>query len=711
MLERKCQVFEIAKKTFQWGDNTVTIETGEIARQATGSVVVTMDDTVVLATVVAAKNPKPGQDFFPLTVDYIEKFYAAGRIPGGFFKREGRPTEREILICRLIDRPVRPLFPEGFYNEVQVAVQVMSSNPEVESDIPAMIGASAALALSGIPFDGPIGAARVGYIDGQYVLNPSTTQIESSKLDLVVAGTDAAVLMVESEAHELPEDVMLGAVVFGHEQMQVAIKAIDELVEIAGKPAWNWQPAPKNQALIARINELAEADMRAAYNLRNKQQRVTRIGEIEKAAAAKITEEALAAGQPAPDANDLGNLLFDLQYRIVRNQILSGEPRIDGRDTRTVRPIAIRAGVLPRAHGSALFTRGETQALVAATLGTSRDEQIIDAINGEYRDRFMFNYNMPPFATGETGRMGSPKRREIGHGNLAKRAIRPLLPSAEEFAYSLRVVSEITESNGSSSMASVCGGCLALMDAGVPIKSHVAGVAMGLIKEDKRFAVLTDILGDEDHLGDMDFKVAGTANGITALQMDIKIQGITKEIMQVALAQAREGRQHILGLMQQAIGGARQELSDFAPRMYTMKINPERIRDVIGKGGATIRQITETTGTQVDIQDDGSITIAAVDGNAAKRAQKMIEDLTAEVEIGRVYEGTVLKILDFGAIVQVLPGRDGLLHVSQIANERVNQVSDYVKEGQVVRVKVIEADDKGRLRLSMKAAQGEAAAS
>ncbi|MGE0808271.1 MAG: polyribonucleotide nucleotidyltransferase [Burkholderiaceae bacterium] len=704
-------MFEIAKKSFQWGGNTVTIETGEIARQAAGSVVVTMDDTVVLATVVAAKSPKPGQDFFPLTVDYIEKFYAAGRIPGGFFKREGRPTEREILICRLIDRPIRPLFPEGFYNEVQVAVQVMSSNPEVESDIPAMIGASAALALSGIPFDGPIGAARVGYIDGQYVLNPSTTQLESSRLDLVVAGTDAAVLMVESEAHELAEDVMLGAVVFGHEQMQVAIKAIDELVEMAGKPAWDWQPAPKNDALIARINELAEADMRAAYRLRNKQQRVTRIGEVEKATAAKIIEEAAAAGQPAPEVNELGNLLFDLQYRIVRNQILSGEPRIDGRDTRTVRPIAIRAGVLPRAHGSALFTRGETQALVAATLGTSRDEQIIDAINGEYRDRFMFNYNMPPYATGETGRMGSPKRREIGHGNLAKRAIRPLLPTAEEFAYSLRVVSEITESNGSSSMASVCGGCLALMDAGVPIKSHVAGVAMGLIKEDKRFAVLTDILGDEDHLGDMDFKVAGTASGITALQMDIKIQGITKEIMQVALAQAREGRLHILGLMQQAIGGARQELSDFAPRMYTMKINPERIRDVIGKGGATIRQITETTGTQVDIQDDGSITIAAVDSNAAKRAQKMIEDLTAEVEIGRVYEGTVLKILDFGAIVQVLPGRDGLLHVSQIANERVNQVSDYVKEGQVVRVKVIEADDKGRLRLSMKAALGEQGAS
>ncbi len=703
-------MFEIAKKTFQWGGNTVTIETGEIARQASGSVVVNMDDTVVLASVVAARSAKPGQDFFPLTFDCVEKFYAAGRIPGGFFKREGRPTEREILICRLIDRPIRPLFPEGFYNEVQVIVQVMSSNPEVDSDIPAMIGASAALALSGIPFDGPIGAARVGYVDGQYVLNPSATQMDDSKLDLVVAGTDAAVLMVESEAHELAEDVMLGAVVYGHEQMQVAIKAIDELVEMAGKPAWDWSSAPKNDALIARVNALAEADMRAAYALRNKQQRVTRIGEIEKTTIARIVEDAAAQGHPAPDANDLGNMLFDLQYRIVRSQILSGEPRIDGRDTRTVRPIAIRTSVMPRAHGSALFTRGETQAIVVATLGTSRDEQIIDAITGEYRERFMFNYNMPPFATGETGRFGSPKRREVGHGNLAKRAIRPLLPGAEEFAYSLRVVSEITESNGSSSMASVCGGCLALMDAGVPVKAHVAGVAMGLIKEGGRFAVLTDILGDEDHLGDMDFKVAGTTAGITALQMDIKIQGITKEIMQVALAQAREGRMHILGLMQQAIGGAREELSDFAPRMYTMKINPERIRDVIGKGGATIRQITETTGTQIDIKDDGSITIAAVDGAAAKRAQKIIEDLTAEVEIGRVYEGTVLKILDFGAIVQVMPGRDGLLHVSQIANERVNQVSDYLKEGQVVRVKVIEADDKGRLRLSMKAVTAEEAA-
>ena len=704
------EVFEIAKKTFQWGGNTVTIETGEIARQASGSVVVSMDDTVVLATVTAARSAKPGQDFFPLTVDYVEKFYAAGRIPGGFFKREGRPTEREILICRLIDRPIRPLFPEGFYNEVQIIVQVMSSNPEVDSDIPAMLGASAALALSGIPFDGPIGAARVGYIDGQYVLNPSATQMDASKLDLVVAGTDAAVLMVESEAHELPEDVMLGAVVYGHEQMQTAIKAIDELVEMAGKPAWDWAPTPKNQGLIARVNELAEADMRAAYALRNKQQRMARIGEIEKATIARIVEDAATHGHPPPDANDLGNMLFDLQYGIVRNQILSGEPRIDGRDTRTVRPIAIRTSVMPRAHGSALFTRGETQAIVVATLGTSRDEQIIDAITGEYRERFMFNYNMPPFATGETGRFGSPKRREVGHGNLAKRAIRPLLPGPEEFAYSLRVVSEITESNGSSSMASVCGGCLALMDAGVPVKSHVAGVAMGLIKEGGRFAVLTDILGDEDHLGDMDFKVAGTTTGITALQMDIKIQGITKEIMQVALAQAREGRMHILGLMQQAIGGAREELSDFAPRMYTMKINPERIRDVIGKGGATIRQITETTGTQIDIKDDGSITIAAVDSAAARRAQKIIEDLTAEVEIGRIYEGTVLKILDFGAIVQVMPGRDGLLHVSQIANERVNLVTDYLKEGQVVRVKVIEADDKGRLRLSMKAVTPDEAA-
>jgi len=703
-------VFDIARKTFKWGQNTVTLETGEISRQASGAVLVTMDDTVLLCTVVAAKSAKPGQDFFPLTVDYVEKFYAAGRIPGGFFKREGRPTEREILICRLIDRPLRPLFPDGFYNEVQVIIQVMSSNPEVDSDIPAMIGASAALAISGIPFSGPIGAARVGYIDGQYVLNPSISQMSSSKLDLVVAGTDAAVLMVESEAHQLSEEVMLGAVVFGHEQMQTAIAAIDELVTLGGKPEWDWKPAPKNEALIARINALAETEMRAAYGTRNKQERTTLIRNVEKSTAAKVVEEAKAAGQPVPDNNDINNVLFDIQSRIVRNQILSGEARIDGRDTRTVRPIAIRSSVLPRAHGSALFTRGETQALVAATLGTARDEQIIDAINGEYRERFMFNYNMPPFATGETGRFGSPKRREVGHGALAKRALRPLLPTIGEFAYSLRVVSEITESNGSSSMASVCGGCLALMDAGVPMKAHVAGVAMGLIKDGNRFAVLTDILGDEDHLGDMDFKVAGTEQGITALQMDIKIQGITKEIMQVAMAQAREGRLHILNHMKNAVGGARQELSDFAPRMYTMKINPERIRDVIGKGGATIRQITEQTGTTIDIKDDGTITIAAVDSGAAKKAQGIIEGLTAEVEIGRTYEGTVLKILDFGAIVQILPGRDGLLHVSQIANERVNQVSDYLKEGQLVRVKAIEADDKGRLRLSMKAAAADEAA-
>ncbi len=703
-------MFDIAKKTFTWGKHTVTMETGEIARQATGAVLVNMDDTVVLATVVAARNAKPGQDWFPLTVDYVEKFYAAGRIPGGFFKREGRPTEREILICRLIDRPIRPLFPDGFYNEVQVIVQVMSSNPEVDSDIPAMLAASAALAISGIPFNGPIGAARVGYIDGEYVLNPTATEIDASRLDLVVAGTDQAVLMVESEAHELPEDVMLGAVVYGHEQMQIAIDAIHELVELGGRPEWDWKPGAKNEALIARVSALAEADVRDAYGTRNKQERTAKVRAIEDGIMAKLIAEAAAAGEPAPVGTDVDEILFELQSRIVRGQILSGEPRIDGRDTRTVRPIAIRTSVLPRAHGSALFTRGETQAIVAATLGTSRDEQIIDAITGEYRDRFMFNYNMPPFATGETGRFGAPKRREVGHGALAKRAIRPLLPSAEEFAYSLRVVSEITESNGSSSMASVCGGCLALMDAGVPIKAHVAGVAMGLIKEGPRFAVLTDILGDEDHLGDMDFKVAGTEQGITALQMDIKIQGITKEIMQVAMAQAREGRMHILNLMREAMGGARTELSDFAPRMYTMKINPERIRDVIGKGGATIRMITEQTGTTIDIQDDGSITIAAVDAGAAKKAQKMIGDLTAEVEIGKIYEGTVLKILDFGAIVQVLPGRDGLLHVSQIANERVNQVSDYLKEGQMVRVKAIEADDKGRLRLSMKAAAADDAA-
>lgn len=703
-------MFEIAKKTFQYGSNTVTIETGEIARQAGGAVIVNVDDTVVLAIVVGAKNAKPGQDFFPLTVDYVEKFYAAGRIPGGFFKREGRPSERETLISRLIDRPIRPLFPDGFYNEVQVVITLMSSNPEVDSDIPAMIGASAALAISGIPFHGPLGAARVGYIDGQFVLNPAVSKMPSSKLDLVVAGTEAAVLMVESEAHELSEEVMLGAVVFGHDQMQTVINAIHELVEAGGKAEWEWQAAPRNEALIEKINQLAEADMRAAYRVRDKQARTAQVSAVEKSVAKTLAEDAASKGESAPDSTEVGNLLFELQSRIVRSQILSGEPRIDGRDTRTVRPIAIRTGVLPRAHGSALFTRGETQALVVATLGTNRDEQVIDAINGEYRERFMLHYNMPPYATGETGRVGSPKRREIGHGRLAKRALVPLLPDVASFGYSIRVVSEITESNGSSSMASVCGGCLAMMDAGVPIKAHVAGIAMGLIKEGARFAVLSDILGDEDHLGDMDFKVAGTEQGVTALQMDIKIQGITKEIMQVALAQAKEGRLHILSKMRDAVSGAKTELSDFAPRMYNMKINPERIRDVIGKGGATIRQITEETGTQVDIQDDGSITIAAVDAQAARRAQQMIENLTAEVEVGKIYEGPVLRILDFGAIVQVMPGRDGLLHVSQIAQERVNNVGDYVKEGQIVRVKVIEADDKGRLRLSMKAAAADDAA-
>ena len=692
------------KKSFPYGAHTVTLETGEIARQAGGAVMVSMDDTVVLATVVAKTSAKPGQDFFPLTVDYVEKVYAAGRIPGGFFKREGRPSEKETLTSRLIDRPIRPLFPEGFLNEVQVIVHVLSSNPEVDPDIPALIGASAALAISGIPFDGPIGAARVGYIDGQYVLCPAISTLKDSQLNLVVAGTAAAVLMVESEAGQLSEEVMLGAVVFGHEQMQAAIKAINELVEVAGKPEWDWQPAPKDQALIERIAAAAEADLRAAYLITSKQARTQKTREIADRVVAALSE-----GENAVDANVVKDRLFDLEAKIVRNQILNGEPRIDGRDTRTVRPIAIRHGVLPRTHGSALFTRGETQALVVATLGTGRDEQIIDALQGEYRDRFMLHYNMPPFATGETGRVGTPKRREIGHGRLAKRALLAVLPTPEEFGYSIRLVSEITESNGSSSMASVCGGSLALMDAGVPLKAHVAGIAMGLIKEGNRFAVLTDILGDEDHLGDMDFKVAGTENGITALQMDIKIQGITKEIMQVALAQAKEARLHILGLMQGSMTGHREEVSTFAPRMITMKINPEKIRDVIGKGGAVIRALTEETGAVIDIEDDGTITIASVSADAAQMAKKRIEDITAEVEVGRIYEGTVLRLLDFGAIVSLLPGKDGLLHISQIANERVNAVADYLKEGQVVKVKVIETDDKGRVRLSMKAIGGDAA--
>lgn len=691
-------IFKKATRTFQWGQHTVTMETGEIARQAGGAVVVDIDGTVVLATVVASKSAKPGQDFFPLTVDYIEKTYAAGKIPGSFFKREAKPSELETLTSRLIDRPIRPLFPEGFFNEVHVVIHTLSLNPEVDADVAAMIGTSAALAISGIPFAGPIGAARVGYINSEYVLNPGQTQRKDSLLDLVVAGTEAAVLMVESEAQQLPEEIMLGAVVFGHNHGKVAIDAIHELVREAGKPAWDWQPPARDEAFIGKVTQLAEDKLRAAYQIRSKQARTQALRD-----AYASVHAALQGDGAAFDAIKVDELLFNVEASIVRSQILAGEPRIDGRDTRTVRPIEIRNGVLPRTHGSALFTRGETQALVVTTLGTERDAQRIDALAGEFEDRFMFHYNMPPFATGEVGRMGSTKRREIGHGRLAKRALIACLPSKEEFPYTVRVVSEITESNGSSSMASVCGGCLSMMDAGVPMKAHVAGIAMGLIKEGNRFAVLTDILGDEDHLGDMDFKVAGTTNGITALQMDIKIQGITKEIMQVALAQAKEARMHILGKMQEAMGEAKTEVSNFAPRLYTMKINPEKIRDVIGKGGAVIRALTEETGTQIDIAEDGTITIASTDSGRADEARKRIEQLTASVEIGKVYEGAITKLLDFGALVNLLPGKDGLLHISQIAHERVEKVSDYLSEGQIVRVKVLETDEKGRVKLSMKA--------
>jgi len=690
-------MFHKVVKTFQWGQHTVTMETGEIARQSSGAVLLNMDDTVVLATVVGAKTAKEGQDFFPLTVDYIEKTYSAGKIPGGFFRREGRPSEGETLISRLIDRPIRPLFPEGFYNEVQVVVHVMSINPDVPADIPALIASSAALAISGIPFNGPMGAARVGYRDGQYLLNPNRSEQTTSELDLIVAGTQAAVLMVESEAQQLSESVMLGAVVYGHEQSQIAINAIQELVRDAGKPEWDWKPAAKNDALIAKLQSLAEGPLRDAYQIRQKQARSTKIKEV----VANVMTQLAAEGEV--NEVEVGNLLFEIEAKIVRSQILNGEPRIDGRDTRTVRPIEIRNGVLPRTHGSALFTRGETQALVVATLGTARDEQIIDALEGEYRDRFMFHYNMPPFATGETGRVGTPKRREIGHGRLAKRALVPVLPSMEEFAYSIRLVSEITESNGSSSMASVCGGCLALMDAGVPVKAHVAGVAMGLILDGNRFAVLTDILGDEDHLGDMDFKVAGTANGITALQMDIKVQGITKEIMQVALAQAQEGRLHILSKMQEAMSSVRTELSEHAPRMVTFKIHPAKVREVIGKGGATIQALTKETGCSIDIKDDGTVTIASTSAEGMAQAKAKIEGITAEAEVGKVYEGPVVKLLEFGALVNILPGKDGLLHISEISTERVKDVKDFLQEGQVVRVKLLAADERGRLRLSMKA--------
>ena len=696
----------VIRKTINYGRHTLTLETGEVARQAHGAVVVNMDDTVVLVTVVGKKDVKPGQDFFPLTVDYQERTYAAGKIPGGFFKREGRPSEKETLTSRLIDRPIRPLFPEGFFNEIQVIATVVSSNNEVDSDIPAMIGASAALAISGIPFNGPIGAARVGYLDGEYVLNPTATELKSSRLNLVVAGTRQAVLMVESEAMELTEDVMLGAVVFGHQQMQAVIDTINELADEAGKALWDWEPPQKDSSITERIAQLAEEPLREAYGLRQKQARSEKLEQIR----ARVLAEMAPEGSDTAHVNLVSSIFGDIESKIVRSQILSGEPRIDGRDTRTVRPITIRTGVLPRTHGSALFTRGETQALAVATLGTARDEQIMDALQGEYRERFMLHYNMPPYATGEAGRVGTPKRREIGHGRLAKRALLAVLPGSDEFAYSMRLVSEITESNGSSSMASVCGGCLALMDAGVPLKAHVAGIAMGLIKEGNRFAVLTDILGDEDHLGDMDFKVAGTESGITALQMDIKIQGITKEIMNVALLQAREGRMHILGLMRQTLATPRAELSAYAPRMITIKIKPEKIRDVIGKGGAVIRAITEETGTTIDINDDGTVTIACVSSEGGEAAKRRIEEITAEVEVGRIYDGTVLKLLDFGAIVSVLPGKDGLLHISQIANERVNSVADHLKEGQAVRVKVLEADEKGRLRLSMKAVAEEAKA-
>jgi polyribonucleotide nucleotidyltransferase len=652
----------------------------------------------VLATVVAKTEGKAGQDFFPLTVDYLEKAYAAGKIPGSFFKREGRPSEFETLTSRLIDRPIRPLFPEGFFNEVHVVVHTVSLNPEVDADIASLIAVSAALSISGVPFNGPIGAARVGYVNGAYVLNPGQSARKDSILDLVVAGTETAVLMVESEAQQLSEEIMLGAVVFGHEQGNIAINAIHELVRDAGKPVWDWKAPAKDEALIAKIDGLAKDKLVAAYQIRNKQARTQAC----RSAYSEVMV-ALKAEGAAFDSVAIEGLLFEIEAKIVRGQILAGEPRIDGRDTRTVRAIEIRNGVLPRTHGSALFTRGETQALVVTTLGTERDAQRIDALSGDYEERFMLHYNMPPFATGETGRVGTPKRREIGHGRLAKRALVACLPSKEDFPYTMRVVSEITESNGSSSMASVCGGCLSLMDAGVPMKAHVAGIAMGLIKEDNRFAVLTDILGDEDHLGDMDFKVAGTTNGITALQMDIKIQGITKEIMQVALAQAKEARMHILGKMQEAMSEAKTEVSNFAPRLFTMKINPDKIRDVIGKGGSVIRALTEETGTQINIDEDGTITIASADPEKAEMAKRRIEQITAEVEIGKVYEGPITKILDFGALVNLLPGKDGLLHISQIAHERVEKVSDYLTEGQIIKVKVMETDEKGRIKLSMKA--------
>jgi len=685
------------KKSFKYGDHTVTLETGELARQADGAVLVSMSETVVLVTAVGLKKATPGRDFFPLTVNYQEKTYAAGRIPGGFFKREGRPTEKETLTSRLIDRPIRPLFPEGFINDVQVVASVISVNAEVDPDIASLIGASAALAISGMPFMGPIGAARVGYIDGKYVLNPTATQLTTSKLDLVVAGTSEGVLMVESEADGLNEDVMLGAVTFGHEQMQIAIKAINELTAEAGKPKWAWTAPEVNTELQSAVGAYS-TQVAAAYTITEKTQRYSKIKEIKSTAV-----EALTQGEPAKfTAEQVGAEFANLEYRLVREQVLAGKPRIDGRDNKTVRGINIRTGVLARTHGSALFTRGETQALVVTTLGTGRDAQIIDGLTGERKEPFMLHYNFPPFSVGETGMMGSPKRREIGHGNLAKRGVKAVMPGVDKFPYVIRVVSEILESNGSSSMASVCGTSLALMDAGVPIKAPVAGVAMGLVKEGSRFQVLTDILGDEDHLGDMDFKVAGTKDGVTALQMDIKITSITSEIMKVALDQAREGRLHILGEMNKVLSKPRENMSEWAPTIITLKIDPEKIRDVIGKGGAVIRQITEETGTSIDIENDGTVKIASVQGAAGREAQRRIELITADVEVGRVYEGKVARLMDFGAFVTILPGRDGLVHISQISEERVERVGDKLKEGDVVRVKVLEVDRQGRVRLSMR---------
>ena len=685
-------------KSFQYGNHTVTLETGEIARQASGAVMASIGDTVVLATVVAAKEPRGG-DFFPLTVDYQEKTYAAGTIPGGFFRREGRPSEKEILTCRLIDRPIRPLFPDGFTNEVQIILTVVSADPDIDPDIISIIGASAALSLSGAPFNGPIGAARVGYKDGQYLLNPGYAELAESDLDLVVAGTESAVLMVESEAKILSEDVMLGAVMFGHEQQQTAINAIRELAKEAGTAAWDWTAPEKNTVLLDKIAGIAEADLNSAYQIADKMERYAAVGQAKDKVLAELTNEETADEEKA----EVKDLFKSIEKKIVRGRILDGNPRIDGRDTRTVRPITVRTGVLPRTHGSALFTRGETQAIVVTTLGTARDSQIVDALEGSRRDPFMFHYNFPPYSVGETGRVGSPKRREIGHGRLARRGVAAVMPDMEEYPYTVRVVSEITESNGSSSMASVCGSSLSMMDAGVELKAPVAGVAMGLIKDAAKFAVLTDILGDEDHLGDMDFKVAGTTEGVTALQMDIKIEGITKEIMQAALDQAKEGRLHILGIMNEELSKSREEMSDYAPRIISFKINPDKIRDVIGKGGATIRSLCEETGATIDINDDGVVNVASADNAAAQEARNRIEQITADVEVGMVYEGKVAKLMDFGAFVTILPGRDGLVHISQISHERVENVSDKLKEGEMVKVKVLEIDRQGRIRLSMKA--------